>query len=69
MATICRTADGDCLDSLCQQHYGHLLGTLEATLDANPGLADEPQPLRAGLLIALPELPAAPSSPQVRLWD
>lgn len=69
MATICRTADGDCLDSLCQQHYGHLPGTVEAVLDANPGLADQAQPLRAGLLIVLPELPAAPSSPQVRLWD
>ncbi|MEG7363943.1 tail protein X [Pseudomonas citronellolis] len=68
MATICRTADGDCLDSLCQYHYGHLLGCVEAVLEANPGLADEPQPLRAGLLIRLPELPP-PSDPRVRLWD
>ncbi|ANI13100.1 phage tail protein [Pseudomonas citronellolis] len=68
MATICRTADGDCLDSLCQYHYGHLLGSVEAVLEANPGLTDEPQPLRAGLLIRLPELPP-PSDPRVRLWD
>ncbi|GBL59233.1 hypothetical protein PCLA_13r0076 [Pseudomonas citronellolis] len=41
---------------------------MEAVLEANPGLADEPQPLRAGLLIRLPELPP-PSDPRVRLWD
>ena len=52
MATTCRTADGDMLDSLCYHVYGHLLGCVEATLDANPGLADEQQPFRAGLLIS-----------------
>lgn len=37
MATTCRTADGDMLDSLCYHVYGHLLGCVEATLDAIPG--------------------------------
>ncbi|MFA0941185.1 tail protein X, partial [Pseudomonas tremae] len=26
MATICRTSDGDLLDTICQQYYGHLNG-------------------------------------------
>lgn len=52
MATTCRTADGDMLDSLCYHVYGHLLGCVEATLDADPGLADQQQPFRAGLLIS-----------------
>ncbi len=67
MATTCRTADGDMLDSLCYHVYGHLLGCVEATLDANPGLADEQQPFRAGLLISFPDMPVV-NVEQVRLW-
>ncbi|HCF6383423.1 tail protein X, partial [Pseudomonas aeruginosa] len=48
--------------------YGHLLGCVEATLDANPGLADEQQPFRAGLLISFPDMPVV-NVEQVRLWD
>lgn len=48
MATTCRTASGDVLDTLCLNYYGHLNGTVEAGLDANQGLADEVQPYRAG---------------------
>ena len=47
MATTCRTASGDVLDTICQNYYGHLNGTVEAVLDANQGLADEVQPFRA----------------------
>lgn len=68
MATTYRSSDGDLLDQLCYQRYGHLNGCLEAVLDANPGLADEPQPLRTGVVIRMPDLPA-PDNPQVRLWD
>ncbi|QQD56234.1 tail protein X [Pseudomonas fluorescens BBc6R8] len=68
MATICRTSDGDLLDTLCYQHYGHLNGTVEAVLAANRLLADEPQPLRTGLLITFPVL-ADPVAEQVQLWD
>lgn len=68
MAMICRTSDGDLLDTLCYQHYGHLNGTVEAVLAANRLLADEPQPLRAGLLITFPEIPQ-PTAEQVQLWD
>lgn len=43
MATTCRTSDGDLLDVICQHHYGHLNGTVEAVLDANPDLARQAQ--------------------------
>ncbi|MDT9642566.1 MULTISPECIES: tail protein X [Pseudomonas] len=68
MATTCRTSDGDLLDTLCHQYYGHLNGSVEAVLDANQGLADEPQPFRAGVLIVLPELPAVTEA-ALQLWD
>ncbi|ROL63965.1 phage tail protein [Pseudomonas chlororaphis] len=68
MATTCRTSDGDLLDTLCQQYYGHLNGSVEAVLDANQGLADEAQPFRAGVLIMLPVLPIQTEA-LVQLWD
>lgn len=67
MATICRTSEGDILDTLCYEFYGHLNGCVEAVLDANQGLADEVQPYRAGLILILPELPA-PADETVMLW-
>lgn len=68
MATTCRTSDGDLLDTLCHQYYGHLNGSVEAVLDANQGLADEPQPFRGGVLIVLPEL-SSQTDASVLLWD
>lgn len=68
MATICRTSDGDLLDTICHNFYGHLVGSVEAVLAANQGLADEDQPYRAGVLIVLPDLPG-PVDDQVALWD
>jgi phage tail protein X len=68
MATICRTSDGDLLDTICQNFYGHLVGSVEAVLGANQGLAEEQQPYRAGVVITLPVL-AAPVQEQVTLWD
>ncbi|MCO7516410.1 tail protein X [Pseudomonas guariconensis] len=68
MAMTCRTSDGDLLDTLCHRYYGHLGGTVEAVLEANQGLADEPQPFRAGVLIYFPDLPA-PEIEMVMLWD
>jgi phage tail protein X len=68
MATTCRTSDGDILDTICQHYYGNLIGTVEAVLDANQGLSDEPQPFRAGLLIVLPDVVAVVDT-SVSLWD
>ncbi|WP_425928774.1 tail protein X [Pseudomonas sp. NyZ201] len=68
MATICRTSEGDLLDTLCQHYYGHLRGSVEAVLAANQGLADEAQPFRAGVLIRLPVL-SGTSDSTLMLWD
>lgn len=68
MATTCRTSDGDLLDSICHAYYGHLVGTVEAVLEANTGLADKSQPFAAGLVILLPDL-TAPNDEQVMLWS
>ncbi|MFW9082401.1 tail protein X [Pseudomonas sp. P2757] len=68
MATTCRTSDGDMLDVICNNVYGHLNGSVEAVLDANQGLADEPQPYRGGVLITLPDLPR-PTEENFSLWD
>lgn len=68
MAKTCATSEGDLLDTLCQHYYGHLVGSVEAVLDANQGLADEPQPFRSGVRIRLPELPAV-ASDTLQLWD
>ncbi|MDU7559167.1 phage tail protein [Pseudomonas sp. FSL R10-0765] len=61
MATTCRTANGDVLDTLCQNYYGHLNGT------TNQGLADEVQLYRAGVVIHLPDVVGA-SEEGVMLW-
>jgi phage tail protein X len=68
MATTCRTYYSDLLDTVCHNYYGHLNGTVEAVLAANQGLADEPQPFRAGVIIVLPDLPAQ-TLEDVQLWD
>ena len=68
MATTCRTSEGDLLDVICQQHYGHLNGAVEAVLDENPDLAREAQPYRAGLIIRLPVL-LAQEVEEVTFWD
>lgn len=68
MATIIRSCDGDVLDTICHRHYGNLMGTVEAVLAANPGLAALPQPFTAGHLIVLPDLPP-PRADTIRLWS
>lgn len=68
MAMTCRTADGDRLDTICHNFYGHLNGTVEAVLEANEQLAKEPQPFRAGVLIVLPDL-AVEADDTIHLWD
>ncbi|MDH0133543.1 tail protein X [Pseudomonas asiatica] len=68
MATTCRTSEGDLLDVICQHHYGHLNGAVEAVLEENPDLAREAQPYRAGLIIRLPVL-LAQEVEEVTFWD
>ncbi len=68
MAKIIRTSDGDYLDQLCLAEYGHLKGTLEAVLDANPCLAELREPYPLGICIVLPDL-QQPTNASVTLWE
>ena len=68
MATTIKTSDGDVLDRLCQQHYGHLMGTVEAVLEANPGLAAGAQLFVSGIVIHMPDLSPARTD-VINLWD
>lgn len=68
MARTIRTSDGDRLDSLCFRYYGDLAGTVEAVLDANPGLAAVAQPYDAGVVIVLPDIAVQPGKP-IQLWS
>lgn len=67
MAKILRTSDGDVLDTLCYRYYGTLQGTVEAVYDANPGLANRPQPFASGVEIVMPDIDA-PRVESVQLW-
>lgn len=64
------TTGGEMIDEIAARHYGHQLGTAEAVMDANPGLAALAPILPPGLTIILPDLaaPAATNTP-VKLYD
>lgn len=68
MAMTCRTSDGDLLDTICHNYYGHLRGTVEAVLEANEGLARQPQPYAAGIRIVLPDVIESTDT-TVQLWS
>ena len=66
--TTHRTMAGDVLDEICWRHYGRE-DAVPAVLAANPGLADHPLHLPAGIRITLPDLPPpTPPIRAVRLW-
>lgn len=69
MAQIIRASEGDILDTICQAHYGRVTGTVEAVLEANPGLALVSQPYHAGVEILLPDVAVAATVASVKLWD
>lgn len=69
MARSFTARDGDVLDQIAEEAYGRTDGAVEAILDANPALAFAPARLQAGTVVILPELPATPAKPRVRLWD
>lgn len=68
MNTIVTTHDRDRLDQWVYRHYGHLRGSVEAVLDANPGLAQQPMELPAGLAMMAPDLPSPYRVADVHLW-
>ena len=65
-----RSQAGDVLDHICWRHYGRE-APVAAVLAANPGLAAHGPVLPAGIVIALPPLPAPalPHRERVRLFD
>lgn len=69
MAIQIRTHQSETVDALCWRHYGRTLGMTEAVLQANPGLAALGLVIPQGLLVTMPDLPAAQPKPIVQLWD
>lgn len=58
------------LDRIARAIYGSERGgTVEALLDANPGLAALGPQIPAGTWIAVPEPPPAPDAELVRPWE
>ncbi|OKP66784.1 phage tail protein [Ensifer adhaerens] len=78
-ATIVITLEDVMLDQLCFEHArevlrdrrqaGKLAGYIEATLSANPGLADHGPLLPLGCTVHLPEFVITTENNTVRLWD
>jgi phage tail protein X len=61
---------GDTVDALCFRHLGRTKSVVEATLEANPGLADYGPVLPQGLAVDLPDPPNDQSTVQlVNLFD
>jgi phage tail protein X len=48
---------GDTVDALCYRHLGRTQGVVEATLEANAGLADLGPVLPLGYAVDLPDPP------------
>lgn len=70
MATVYRTKQREMIDAICTRAYGAESGYVERVLEANPGLADLPDPLPINTLIVLPDVPVATILvPVVKLWD
>lgn len=61
------TVEGQRLDSICWAQYGHLDGTVEGVLAANPRLGLQLPHLPGGLTIILPQL-ARPTRGDLRVW-
>lgn len=65
------TRQGDTLDFLCWRHYGtERGGTVEAVLNANPGIGDYGPVLPAGVAVVLPDLvQPAQAEAVINLWE
>jgi phage tail protein X len=60
----------DTVDAVCWRHYGRTQGTVEAVLEANPGLAELGAVLPIGTAIELPEIETIESvAPLIQLFD
>ena len=65
------TRQGDRVDYVCWKHYGtERSGTVEAVLEANPGIGEYGNTLPAGVRITLPELSRpAQAEAVINLWE
>ena len=64
---VYRTSDGDMLDDILWRWYGGA-DMLTAVLERNPGLAEQPFRLPAGVRIVLPVAEPPPAPAAVDLW-
>jgi phage tail protein X len=64
-----RTKTGDMIDALCFHFYGRQAQAVEQVYEANRGLADAGPVLPSGMIIELPEIPAAAAAKTIKLWD
>lgn len=62
------TKQFDEVDEICWRYYGRTQQTVEAVLEANPGLADMAPILPQGVAILLPDLPAPETTELLRIW-
>lgn len=62
------TRDGDRLDLICWQRYGHLRNSVETVLAANPGIAALGPLLPAGISLRLPAIEQQRARPRLELW-
>jgi len=69
MTTQYRTKIGDMIDAICHHYYGTSAGAVELVYEANRSLADHGPILPSGLVIDLPDIPAAVTVKTVKLWD
>ncbi|AQT48790.1 baseplate protein [Burkholderia phage Momento] len=61
---------GETLDALCWRHYASTASTVEAVLEANPGLAELGVVLPMGTVVDMPELNTIERAlPLLQLFD
>ena len=72
MAATYRTKEGDTIDYIAYQYYGHTNNlVVEKILEENQQLAEQPAVLPQGITITLPDQQdtAVITSNKVKLWD
>lgn len=69
--TIYITIGLEAIDEIAWRHYGHQIGTAEAIMNANRGLAARGPRLPPGISITLPEatIEMSTTSRPVKLYD
>ena len=72
MAATYRTKEGDTIDYIAYQYYGHTNNlVVEKILEENQQLAEQPAVLPQGIMIILPDEQgtAVITTNKVKLWD